>query len=146
VDVLLWKPDSVIGVVKAPSRYRPVDHQGDIQLHLFGVGRFRFGFALVACAPGRGIVASGLTRAISEMASLVESGMYTVLAGFAILGPCGLFFQEARINNSIDDLDGRLLEDLTNTNPSILHHGIESHGHKRCNQDRRSKNNSFYSD
>ena len=47
--------------------------------------RFGFGFAFVACAPGRGIVASGLTRAISEMASLVESGMRMLVKGFATI-------------------------------------------------------------
>jgi hypothetical protein len=55
--------------------------------------RFRFGFALVACAPGRGIVASGLTRAISEIASLVESGMRMLVAGFATIVDLGNLFR-----------------------------------------------------
>jgi hypothetical protein len=43
----------------------------------------RFGFALVACAPGRGISLVGFTRAISAMASLVFSGMWMLVSGFA---------------------------------------------------------------
>jgi len=47
--------------------------------------RFGFGFALVACAPGRGIVASGFTRAISEIAVSVGSGIWMLVAGFATI-------------------------------------------------------------